>query len=165
MKPIWKKLKQLWWWQNSLEVKSIGKFLNSRGHVTPKWIIRFRPKSNLIEILSLSLLTARMKLIRKKLKPLQWWENFSHVKSMGAICCHGNQSTKPICLKTLCSLSHYLIMVSQEIWSRSPHFFQRYTSLKVWTTTDDDGPYILIPHWSRRLRWAKNAIFWFNNQK
>ena len=55
-----------------------------------------------------------MKLIRKKLKPLRWWQNFSHFKSMGAICCHGNQSSNLICLKTLCSLSPYLIMVHKK---------------------------------------------------
>ena len=31
--------------------------------------------------------------------------DFPHYKSMGAFCCHGNQSFVPICLKTLCSLS------------------------------------------------------------
>ena len=31
--------------------------------------------------------------------------SFSHYKSMGAFCCHGNQSFDPICPKTLCSLS------------------------------------------------------------
>ena len=31
--------------------------------------------------------------------------SFSHYKSMGAFCCHGNQSFDPNCSKTLCSLS------------------------------------------------------------
>ena len=30
--------------------------------------------------------------------------SFPHYKSMGAFCCHGNQSFNPICPKTLCSL-------------------------------------------------------------
>ena len=30
--------------------------------------------------------------------------SFSHYKSIGAFCCHGNQSFDPICPKTLCSL-------------------------------------------------------------
>ena len=115
-----KKLKQQRWWQNSPHVKSIGKFSNSQGHVTPKWINRFSPKSNLIEILCLSSLTARMKLIQKKLKPLRWWQNFSHVKSMGATCCHGNHSSNLICLKTLCSLSPYLIMVHKKFDQYQP---------------------------------------------
>ena len=93
---------------------------------------------------------------KKKMKPLRCLQNFSHVKSMGAICCHGNQSSNPICSLPLPDNG------SQEIWSRSAHWFQRYTSLKVWTT--DDGwrrrstdHTILIPHRSLRLRWAKNA--------
>ena len=154
-----KKLKQLRWWQNSPHVKSIGKFSNSQGHVTHKWIIRFSPKSNLIEILCLSLLTARMKLIWKKLKPLRWWQNFSHVKSMGAICCHGNQSSNPVCLKTLCSLSPFLIMVHKKFDQDRPTGSRDIIRWK-WgrrrqTTTADDT--ILIPHRSLRLRGPKKV--------
>ena len=36
---------------------------------------------------------------------------FPYYKSMGALCCHGNQSLDPICLKTLCSLSPTPIML------------------------------------------------------
>ena len=36
---------------------------------------------------------------------------FSHYKSMGAICCHGNQSFDPICPKTSCSLSPTPLML------------------------------------------------------
>ena len=36
--------------------------------------------------------------------------SFPHYKSMGAFCCHGNQSFDPICPKTLCSLSPTLMM-------------------------------------------------------
>ena len=151
MKLIWKKLKQLWWWQNSPHVKSIGKFSNSQGHITPKWIIRFSPKSNLIEILCL---------IRKKLKPLRWWQNFSHIKSMGAICCNGNQSSNPICLKTLCNLSSYLIMVHKKSDQDRPTGSRDILRWKCrWRrqTTDDT---ILIPHRSLRLRWAKKWKVW-----
>ena len=35
----------------------------------------------------------------------RWRHYFPHFKSMGAFCCHGNQSFDPICPKTLCSLS------------------------------------------------------------
>ena len=37
--------------------------------------------------------------------------SFSHNKSMGAFCCHGNQSFDPICHKTLCSLSPTPVML------------------------------------------------------
>ena len=36
---------------------------------------------------------------------------FSHYKSMGAFCCHGNQSFDLICPKTLCSLSPTPVML------------------------------------------------------
>ena len=35
----------------------------------------------------------------------RWRHHFPHYKSMGAFCCHGNQSFDSICPKTLCSLS------------------------------------------------------------
>ena len=37
--------------------------------------------------------------------------SFSHIKSMGAFCCHGNQSFDLICPKTLCSLSPTPVML------------------------------------------------------
>ena len=36
---------------------------------------------------------------------------FSHCKSMGAICCHGNQSSNPTCPKTLHNLSPCSMML------------------------------------------------------
>ena len=35
----------------------------------------------------------------------RWRHHFPHYKSMGAFCCHGNQSFDPICPKTLGNLS------------------------------------------------------------
>ena len=138
-----KKLKQLWSWQNSPHVKSISKFSNSQGHVTPKWIIRFSLKSNLIEILCLSSLTARKKLIRRKLMPLQCWQNFSNVKSIGDICCHGNRNSYLICLKTLCSLSPYLIMVHKKFDQDQPTGSRDILHWKCGRRRQpsDDGPY------------------------
>ena len=34
----------------------------------------------------------------------RWGHRLTLYKSMGAVCCHGNQSFDPICPKTLCSL-------------------------------------------------------------
>ena len=34
------------------------------------------------------------------MKLLEWPQHFPHYNSMGAICCYGNQSSDPICLKT-----------------------------------------------------------------
>ena len=35
----------------------------------------------------------------------KWQHRFPHYNPMGAICCHGNQSSDPIWPKTLCSLT------------------------------------------------------------
>ena len=35
-----------------------------------------------------------------KMKKLDWSEDFPHYNPMGAICCHGNQSSEPIWPKT-----------------------------------------------------------------
>ena len=49
--------------------------------------------------------------------------------------------------------------VTHKIWSRLANWLQRYLSLIVWTTTDEDGRWttgILLAHLvSHRLRWAK----------
>ena len=67
-------------------------------------------------------------------------DRFPHYKSMGAFCCHGNQSFDPICPKTLCSFSPTPdpVMLHIKIWSSLANWLQRYSSLKMWTTTDDD---------------------------
>ena len=44
------------------------------------------------------------KRIGSKTTEKRWIHHFPHYKSMGAFCCHGNQSFDPICPKTLCSL-------------------------------------------------------------
>ena len=53
----------------------------------------------------MSSLPASIKKIRSKTTEKRWRHRFSHNKSMGAFCCHGNQSFDLICPKTLCSLS------------------------------------------------------------
>ena len=57
------------------------------------------------------LLPASMKKIRSKLKALEWSQHFPHYNPMGAIRCHGHQSSDPIWPKTLCSLSPIPMMV------------------------------------------------------
>ena len=48
---------------------------------------------------------------RIKTKALAWRHCFPCYKSMGAICCHGNQSFDGICPKYLCSLSPTPVML------------------------------------------------------
>ena len=47
-----------------------------------------------------SSLPASMKKIRSKMKALEWTQHFPHYNPMGAICCHGNQSSNPTWSKT-----------------------------------------------------------------
>ena len=50
-------------------------------------------------------------MIGSKTTEKRWRHHFPHYKSMGALCCQGNQSFDPICLKTLCSLSPPPVML------------------------------------------------------
>ena len=97
----------------------------------------------------MSLVPASIKRIGSKTTEKRWRHRFPHYKSMGAFCCHGNQSFDPVCPKTLCSLFPHPSDATHKIWSRLADSPQRYSSLKVWTTTDgrrrrrtDDGPLV-----------------------
>ena len=50
--------------------------------------------------------------------------SFSHCKSMGGICCHGNKSFHLICPKTLCFSSPYLIMLHKKFNHNWPTGFK-----------------------------------------
>ena len=63
------------------------------------------------EILSMSSLPASIKRIGSKVTEKRWRQHFPRYKSMGAFCCHGQQSFDPVCLKTLCSLSTPPVML------------------------------------------------------
>ena len=91
--------------------KSMGNFLNVQGQLTPKSVVRSGRNSNSFEILCMSSLSASIKRIRYKTTEKRWRHRFPHYKSMGAFCCHRNQSFDPICPKTLCSLSPIPMML------------------------------------------------------
>ena len=57
------------------------------------------------------LVTCKYKKDRIKNNRVKMETSFPHYKSMGAFCCHGNQSFDPICPKTLCSLSPTPVML------------------------------------------------------
>ena len=86
--------------------KSMGFFLDLKGnYLRSQW-------SNLAEIRTCPrfyacprLIPASIKRIGLKTTEKRWRHHFPHYKSMGAFCCHGNQSIDPIYPKTLCSLS------------------------------------------------------------
>ena len=112
------------------------------------------------------LITCKYKRTRTKTTEKRWRHGFPHYKSMGAFCCHGNQSFHPICPNILCSLSPTPVMLQIKIWSSLTNWFQRYSGLNVWMTDDDDMTTttdwqrtigILEAHLvSHRLKWAKN---------
>ena len=94
-------------------------------------------QSNLSEILCMSSLPAGIKRIGSKTTEKRWRHRFPHYKSMGDLCCHGNQSFDPICPKTLCRLSPTLVMVHIKFDQDWPTGFRVIQVLKCgrWTTT------------------------------
>ena len=80
--------------------KSMGIFPDAQGQLTHKSLVGSCRISNLFEILWLSLLPARIKKNKSKMKELEWSQDFPHYNPMGAICCHGNQSSDRILPKT-----------------------------------------------------------------
>ena len=55
--------------------------------------------------------------------------SFSHYKSLGVFCCHGNQTFDPICPKTLCSLSPTPVMLHIKFDQDWPTGFR---GIQVW---------------------------------
>ena len=89
----------------------------------------------------MSSLPASIERIGSKTTEKRWRHRFPHYKSMGAFCCHGNQSFDPIFSKTLCSLSPTPVMLHIKFDQDWPTGFR---DIQVWkcgrrTTTDDDG--------------------------
>ena len=100
MKMIHTKMKELECSQDFSHYKSMGIFQDAQGQLTPQSLVESGPNSNLSEILWLSSLPASMKKIRSKMKALACSQHFPHYNPMGAIRCHGHQSSDPICSKT-----------------------------------------------------------------
>ena len=90
------KMKVLEWSQHFSHYKFMGIFPDAQGQLTHKSLIGSCRNWNPFEILWLSLLPARIKKNKSKMKELEWSQDFPHYNPMGAICCHGNQSSDPI---------------------------------------------------------------------
>ena len=90
------------------------------------------------ETLCMSSLPASIKRIGSKATKKKWRHHFPHYKSMGAFCCHGHQFWSNLPQNIL---QHFPTPsdATHKIWSRLANWLQRYSNLKVWTTTDDDG--------------------------
>ena len=100
MKKIHAKMKVLEWSQHFSHYKSMGIFPDAQGQLTHKPRSDPDEFSNPFEILWLSLLPARIKKNKSKMNELEWSQDFAHYNPMGAIFCHGNQSSDPILPKT-----------------------------------------------------------------
>ena len=96
MKKIHLKMKVLEWSQPFSHYKSMGIFPDTQGQLTHKSLVQSCRISNPYEIFWLSLLPARIKKNQSKMKEQEWSQDFTHYNPMGAICCHGNQSSNPI---------------------------------------------------------------------
>ena len=78
----------------------MGIFPDAQGQLTHKSLVGSCRISNPFEILLLSLLPARIKKNKSKMKEREWSQYFPHYNPMNAICCHGNQSSNPILHKS-----------------------------------------------------------------
>ena len=96
IKKIHPKMKVLEWSQHSSYYKSMGIFPDAQGQLTHKSLVQFWRISNPFKILWLFLVPAGMEKNQLKMKELEWSHGFPHFNPMGAICCHGNQSSDPI---------------------------------------------------------------------
>ena len=100
MRMIESKIKELECSQDFSHYKSMGIFPDAQGQLTPQSLVRSGRISNSSEMLWMFSLPASMKKIRSKMKALEWTQNYPHYNPMGAICCHGNQSSNPTWSKT-----------------------------------------------------------------
>ena len=91
--------------QHFSHYKFMGNFSNAEGQLIPHSLVGSCWMLNPLEILWLYSLPARMKKIQSKMGELEWSQDFPRYNPMGAICCHGKQSSGSIWTKILCSVS------------------------------------------------------------
>ena len=80
--------------------KSMGIFSDAQGQLTLLSVVGSGWISNSCKLLCMSSLPASIKRIWSKTVEKTWWRPFPHYNPMGAIRCHGNQSSDLICIKT-----------------------------------------------------------------
>ena len=100
MRMIDIKMKELECSQDFSHYKSMGIFPDAQGQLTSQSLVRSGRISNSSEMLWMVLLPASMKKIQSKMKALEWSQHFPHYNPMGAIRCHGHQSSDSIWPKT-----------------------------------------------------------------
>ena len=100
MRMIDSKMKELECSPDFSYYKSMGIFPDTQGQLTPQSLVRSGRISNSSEMLWMFSLPANMKKIRSKMKAPECSQHFPHFSPMGAIRCHGHQSSDPIWPKT-----------------------------------------------------------------
>ena len=100
MRMIKSKMKELECSQDFSQYKSMGIFPDAQGLLTPQSLVRSGRISNSSEMFWMFSLPASMKKIRSKMMALECSQHFPHYIPMGAIGCHGHQSSDPIWVKT-----------------------------------------------------------------
>ena len=100
MRIIESKMKELECSQDYSHYKSMGIFPDAQGQLTPQSLVRSGRISNSFEMLWMFSLPASMKKIRSIMKALECSQYFPNYNHMGAIRCHGHQSSDPIWPKT-----------------------------------------------------------------
>ena len=96
MRMIKSKMKELECSQDFSHYKSMGIFPDAQWQLTPQSLVRSGRSLNSSEMLWMFSLPASMKKIRSKMKALECSQHFPHYNPMGAIRCHGHQSSNPI---------------------------------------------------------------------
>ena len=96
MRMIESKMKELECSQDYSHYKSIEIFPDAQGQLTPQSLVQSGRIMNSSEMLWMFSLPASIKKIQSKMKALEWSQHFPHYNPMGAIRCHGHQSSDPI---------------------------------------------------------------------
>ena len=96
MRMIESNMKELECSQDFSHYKSMGIFPDAQRQLTQQSLVRSGRISNSSKMLWMFSLPESMKKIRSKMKALEWTQVFSPCNSMGAIRCHGHQSSDPI---------------------------------------------------------------------
>ena len=100
MRMIESKMTEIECSQDFSHFKSMGVSPDAQGQLTPQSLVRSGRISNSSEMLWMFSLPASMKKIRSKMRALECSQHFPHYIPMGAIGCHGHQSSDPIWSKT-----------------------------------------------------------------
>ena len=111
MRMIDLKMKELECSQDFSHYKSMGIFPDPQGQLTPQFLVRSGQILASFEMLWMFLLPASMKKIQSKMKALERSQHFPYYNPIGAIRCHGHQSSDPIWPKTYCSFSPTPVML------------------------------------------------------